>query len=56
MKYIIEKTAEMIRRNSPSGNGETMIRVDGFEDVRFYDIFKILITISITVQMISFFS
>lgn len=37
MKYIVEKTAEMIRRNSPSEDGETMIRVDGFEDVRFYD-------------------
>ncbi len=37
MKYIVNKTAEMIKRNSPSIDGEAMMRVDGFEDVRFYD-------------------
>ena len=37
MKYIINKTVEIIKRNSPALDGETMIRIDGFEDVRFYD-------------------
>lgn len=37
MKYIVNKTADIIRRSSPSLEGEAMIRVDGFEDVRFYD-------------------
>ena len=37
MKYIVNKIAEMIRRNSPSSDSEAMIRVDGFEDVCFYD-------------------
>lgn len=37
MKYIVNKIAEMIRRNSPSSDSESMIRVDGFEDVCFYD-------------------
>ena len=37
MKYIVNKTAEMIKRNTPSSDGEAMIRVDGFEDVRFYE-------------------
>ena len=37
MNYIVNKTVDIIRRNAPSSNGETMIRIDGFEDVRFYD-------------------
>ena len=37
MNYIVNKTVDIVRRNAPSSNGETMIRIDGFEDVRFYD-------------------
>lgn len=37
MNFIVNKTVEIIKRNIPSSDGETMIRVDGFEDVRFYD-------------------
>lgn len=37
MKYIVNKTAEIIGKNAPTTDGEAMIRVDGFEDVRFYE-------------------
>lgn len=37
MKYIVYKTTEIIKRNAPAVDGEAMIRVDGFEDVRFYE-------------------
>ncbi len=37
MKYIVNKTVDIVRRSAPSSDGETMIRVDGFENVRFYD-------------------
>ena len=37
MNYIVNKTVDIVRRNAPSSDGETMIRIDGFEDVRFYD-------------------
>ena len=37
MNYIVNKTVDIVRRNAPSSNGETMIRIDGFEDVKFYD-------------------
>lgn len=37
MNYIVNKTVDIVRRNAPSSNGETMVRIDGFEDVRFYD-------------------
>ena len=37
MKYIVYKTTEIIKRNAPAIDGEAMIRVDGFEDVRFYE-------------------
>ena len=36
MNYIVNKTAEIIRNSAPADDGEAMIRVDGFEDVRFY--------------------
>jgi len=36
MKYIVNKTTEIIKRNAPSLDGEAMIRIDGFEDIRFY--------------------
>lgn len=37
MNYIVNKTAEIIRNSAPAEDGEAMIRVDGFEDVRFYE-------------------
>ena len=37
MNYIINKTVDIIRRSAPSPDDETMIRIDGFEDVRFYE-------------------
>ena len=37
MKYIINKTLELIKRNSPQIDGEAMIRVDGFEEIQFYE-------------------
>lgn len=37
MKFIVNKTVEIIKRNIPASDGETMIRIDGFEDIRFYD-------------------
>jgi len=44
MKYIVNKTTEIIKRNSPAMDGEAMIRVDGFEDVRFYENVALKIT------------
>lgn len=37
MKYIVNKTTEIIKRNAPAIDGEAMVRVDGFEDIRFYE-------------------
>lgn len=37
MNYIVNKTTEIIKRNAPAIDGEAMIRVDGFEDIRFYE-------------------
>lgn len=37
MKYIVNKTTEIIKCNAPAIDGEAMIRIDGFEDVRFYE-------------------
>ncbi len=44
MKYIVNKTAEIIKRSAPTIDGEAMIRVDGFEDVRFYENVALKIT------------
>ena len=44
MKYIVNKTTEIIRRNAPSIDGEAMIRIDGFEDIRFYENVALRIT------------
>lgn len=44
MKYIVSKTAEIIKRNAPAVDGEAMIRVDGFEDIRFYENVALRIT------------
>lgn len=44
MKYIVNKTTEIIKRNAPAIDGEAMIRVDGFEDVRFYENVALKIT------------
>ena len=37
MKYIVNKTVEMISSNAPTKDGEAMVRVDGFEDIIFYE-------------------
>lgn len=44
MKYIVNKTTEIIKRNAPTTDGEAMVRVDGFEDVRFYENLALKIT------------
>lgn len=44
MKYIVNKTTEIIKRNAPATDGEAMVRVDGFEDVRFYENLALKIT------------
>ena len=44
MKYIVNKTTEIIKRNAPTSDGEAMVRVDGFEDVRFYENLALKIT------------
>ena len=44
MKYIVNKTTEIIKRNAPAIDGEAMVRVDGFEDVRFYENLALKIT------------
>ena len=46
MNYIVNKTLDIIRRNAPSSDGETMIRIDGFEDVKFYDSLAHKITVA----------
>lgn len=37
MKFIVNRIVELIVNNAPSNDGETMIRVDGFEDVKVYE-------------------
>lgn len=37
MKYIVSSIANLIFNNAPSENGEMMIRVDGFEDIKIYE-------------------
>lgn len=37
MKYIVNSIIELIVNNAPSNDGEMMIRVDGFEDVKIYE-------------------
>lgn len=37
MKYIVDTIAELILNNAPSVDGEMMIRVDGFEDIKIYE-------------------
>nr|WP_113886234.1 DUF87 domain-containing protein [Clostridium butyricum]AXB84656.1 hypothetical protein DRB99_06655 [Clostridium butyricum] len=37
MRYVINSIVELILNNAPSNNGEMMIRVDGFEDVKIYE-------------------
>ena len=37
MKYIINTIADLIVNNAPSNDGEMMIRVDGFENIRIYE-------------------
>ncbi|MEG0190191.1 MAG: DUF87 domain-containing protein [Lachnospiraceae bacterium] len=37
MKYIVNAVTELIVNNAPSIDGEMMIRVDGFEDIKIYE-------------------
>ena len=37
MKYIVSSIASLILNNAPSADGEMMIRVDGFEDIKIYE-------------------
>lgn len=37
MKYIVNSIANLIINNAPSTDGEMMIRVDGFENIRIYE-------------------
>lgn len=53
MKYIVNKTTEIIRRNAPAIDGEAMIRVDGFEDIKFYENLALKITQSFSESELS---
>ncbi|MFT4142835.1 MAG: ATP-binding protein [Mobilitalea sp.] len=37
MKYIVNSIANLIINNAPSSDGEMMIRVDGFENIKIYE-------------------
>lgn len=37
MKYVVNSILDLIVNNAPSSNGEMMVRVDGFEDVKIYE-------------------
>lgn len=37
MKYIVNSVANLILNNAPFADGEMMIRVDGFEDIKIYE-------------------
>lgn len=37
MKYVVNKIVELIYANGPSKDKETMVRVDGFEDINIYN-------------------
>ena len=40
MKYIVDAIVNLIVNNAPAKDGEMMIRVDSFEDIKIYE-FKI---------------
>ena len=37
MKYVVNKITELIMNNEPSKSTETMVRVDGFENIEIYE-------------------
>ncbi len=37
MKYVVNRIIELIMDNEPSKNKETMIRVDGFDNIKIYE-------------------
>ena len=37
MKYVVNRIIELIMDNAPSKNKETMIRVDGFDNIKIYE-------------------
>ena len=37
MKYVVNRIIELILSNEPSTNKETMVRVDGFDNIAIYE-------------------
>ncbi len=37
MRYIVNTIVEMIKNNAPDQNGEMMVRIDSFEDIKIYE-------------------
>ena len=37
MKYIVDTISNLIVNNAPTKDGEMMIRVDSFEDIKIYE-------------------
>ena len=37
MKYIVDAIVNLIVNNAPAKDGEMMIRVDSFEDIKIYE-------------------
>lgn len=37
MEYVVDKIVEQILDNGPSANTETMVRVDGFDNIKIYE-------------------
>ena len=37
MKYVVNRIIELIMDNEPSKDKETMIRVDGFDNIKIYE-------------------
>lgn len=56
MKYVVNKIIELIMNNEPSKNTETMVRVDGFENIEIYEqvavqLFKIVESKGLTINV-----
>ena len=53
MRYIINKVCNLILNKEPSDDGQTMIRIDGFEDLKIYEEIARRITQSVEAQNMS---
>ena len=56
MKYVVNKITELIMNNEPSKSTETMVRVDGFENIEIYEqvavqLFKIVESKGLTINV-----